>query len=1086
MGARTPFAILCVLLVLCASCSAPSPSSIRVPALQPLVIPFEPIGSITTRTAVNRYARLREDAPAGSTVLQLDSDLEVRPHDLILLYEAQGAQMENQNTFSYGIVNSYKGAGSLELLGVASVDAGANNVTVYDWCGGLSRARSKATTQVLRVPQYQFLDVASTGIIEAPPWDGKIGGVVALSVSQALILDGTLTATGRGFRGGSNEVVNMPMARLGSDLYRSRNKLEGGMKGEGIAGDQASYAAIGGAYGRGAPGNGGGGGNALMAGGGGGGNGGEASTRSGNGVMIESAQNVRAAWRLDPAYITNRNQLTTESGGGRGGYSYSEAAEDPQVRDPGDVRWRGDSRRVQGGLGGSYLVNEPKEALFMGGGGGAGDNSRSSGSAGGAGGGLVLLFAGGVQGSGTIEADGLSGVDIASDVGGGGGGGAGGSILVSAPEINVRNLSARGGAGGRLTGTSAATGGPGGGGGGGYIATLGEREAVSIAVSGGSAGTTASSVMTLFTQNGATAGHDGIETSLDPAPYGGVTACTTSDLAVGLAVEPALTTSREPVEWTVTVLDRGQTAADRIELYLQLPETSVIVSIEAPDWTCTQSEPLVLCTRRELPLEIEGTIIVKALPPLAVTSALATATLRSRSLDPDISNNITQAEIRIDQPLAGHAFGGGLACSASGPRGGSKGTLPGVFVLLLCTALLVRRRLLRSSGRGARKGRTLAWLTGVLSLVCADSARAQSPGFQLNRFEPAPSGLPFLAVESPQYNSARWIAAGLTLHYAHNLLRYGEGADGLNGLSSERGIISHQIVGDLDFSVPFRNRILLHAAVPVILLERGQAQSGITPISAVAVSDPRLSVWVRAYRFAHLDRLSVHIGASLWLPLRGMSGSLPAHTSDLLPRVRLAVALSGTNRAFRYSGTFGLLYRNPESLAQTLSTDSGQSGPEAQIGLAGLYSVPRLALSVGPEVLFATSLLPSRAMRRASSSLEIYATAQHRLARQFLLGLGIGMGLLSAPGTPDARLVLRLAWAPVSDDRDQDGVPNESDACPDQKGVRSDVPSNHGCPLIPDRDCDGIPDLEDQCPDSPEGPTPDPQRIGCPRGRTRT
>ena len=374
-------------------------------------------------------------------------------------------------------------------------------------------------------------------------------------------------------------------------------------------------------------------------------------------------------------------------------------------------------------------------------------------------------------------------------------------------------------------------------------------------------------------------------------------------------------------------------------------------------------------------------------------------------------------------------------------------------------------------------------LAGFLALTCAAPARAQGAGFQLGRYAPAPSGSPFFAVESPQYNTVRWLAAGLTLEYAHGPLRYGESAADLSGLASEHAIIEHQLVGHLDFSAPIRDRVLVHVALPVILLERGQAQSGITPVSAVAVSDPRVSVWVRVRHFSELDRLSVHVGGSLWLPLRALDAGLPGHTSDSLPRLRIAVALSGTYRAMHYSSTMGLLYRNPDSLSPLLSSESGQSSPEVQIGLAGLYALRSSGLRIGPELLFATSLLPSQAMRRGFSNLELYASAQRRLGSQLQLGLALGVGFLSAPGTPDVRLLFRLAWAPVSADRDQDGVPNDSDACPDQKGVRSDVPSNHGCPIVPDRDCDGIPDLEDQCPDVPEGPTPDPQRLGCPRGR---
>ncbi len=58
----------------------------------------------------------------------------------------------------------------------------------------------------------------------------------------------------------------------------------------------------------------------------------------------------------------------------------------------------------------------------------------------------------------------------------------------------------------------------------------------------------------------------------------------------------------------------------------------------------------------------------------------------------------------------------------------------------------------------------------LLVLLFGASGRAQSVGYQLNRYEPTPAGDPFVAVEYPWYSSTRWFAGGLTLDYAHNLL----------------------------------------------------------------------------------------------------------------------------------------------------------------------------------------------------------------------------------------------------------------------------------------------------------------------------
>lgn len=79
-------------------------------------------------------------------------------------------------------------------------------------------------------------------------------------------------------------------------------------------------------------------------------------------------------------------------------------------------------------------------------------------------------------------------------------------------------------------------------------------------------------------------------------------------------------------------------------------------------------------------------------------------------------------------------------------------------------------------------------------------------------------------------------------------------------------------------------------------------------------------------------------------------------------------------------------------------------------------------------------------------------------------------------------------------DRDQDGVVDEKDICPDEPvGSRPD-PNMLGCPreakrsekqagarrVEVDRDGDGVPDRDDRCPERAFGKFPDPLQMGCP------
>ncbi|MEO8877236.1 MAG: thrombospondin type 3 repeat-containing protein, partial [Polyangiaceae bacterium] len=64
-------------------------------------------------------------------------------------------------------------------------------------------------------------------------------------------------------------------------------------------------------------------------------------------------------------------------------------------------------------------------------------------------------------------------------------------------------------------------------------------------------------------------------------------------------------------------------------------------------------------------------------------------------------------------------------------------------------------------------------------------------------------------------------------------------------------------------------------------------------------------------------------------------------------------------------------------------------------------------------------------------------------------------------------------------DRDHDGIPDQSDKCPDQAEDKDGYQDEDGCP-DPDDDGDGVTDSLDACPRVPGEPATDPKRNGCP------
>lgn len=484
-------------------------------------------GAETVSTAgviFNRYTTLAASASTGNTSVTVSDIANLssaaiagaanNPYataalgygDLIMIIKMQGASINTTNTVSYGAVTANNNTGVYELKVVRGV---AGNVISF--CGGLANDYTIGGTQrvqVIRIPRLSALTVNAAASITASAWSGSFtGGIVALEVTGNAAVNGSITVTGLGFRGGVVD-NNTSGAPGGPTNYVNAASSDGAEKGESIAGFQADYDGLNGRYDRGAPANGGGGGNAHNGGGGGGANGNNGNTWTGQGVMIVNGSNPLAAWQLDPGYTANGNALTNSSGGGRGGYTYGSTNQVATSVAPGNAAWGGDNRREAGGLGGRPL-SYSSSLLYLGGGGGAGDANNSAAQNGANGGGIIYLHVtGNLSGSGSVTANGAAaGATIGGHNDAPGGGGGGGAIRLNIQgTITGVSITANGGVGGNQLITAAESEGPGGGGGGGYIQTTGTP---TLSVTGGANGTTSSTAVTEFTANGATTGATG-------------------------------------------------------------------------------------------------------------------------------------------------------------------------------------------------------------------------------------------------------------------------------------------------------------------------------------------------------------------------------------------------------------------------------------------------------------------------------------------------------------------------------------------------------------------------------------------------
>ncbi len=262
--------------------------------------------TVSATTVVNRYGPLRASVEAGARTLETTAGL-VGPGDLVLLLTAQSASPlpNDGDTVRLDDTN----VGRFTTARVESVAGSTVTLTAP-----LERAWEATVTQVVFVPQYENLTIEASGVIEPLPWDGQVGGVVALAVRNTLTNEGRVHANGRGFRGGRGGLVEV--APFPSELIRNG---EGLLVGSWPALRNPLPDSTGGAMGRGfgpysvTPG--GGGGNATR--------GGKApfakDASGGTGGMRVSSAGERALFGGGAAATGQGSHLFTEPGGAGGG-----------------------------------------------------------------------------------------------------------------------------------------------------------------------------------------------------------------------------------------------------------------------------------------------------------------------------------------------------------------------------------------------------------------------------------------------------------------------------------------------------------------------------------------------------------------------------------------------------------------------------------------------------------------------------------------------------------------------------------------------------------------------------------------------
>ncbi len=409
--------------------------------------------------------------------------------------------------------------------------------------------------------------------------------------------------------------------------------------------------------------------------------------------------------------------------------------------------------------------------------------------------------------------------------------------------------------------------------------------------------------------------------------------------------------------------------------------------------------------------------------------------------------------------------GGGISCS-------STASADGWVTLALFAGLWLARR---------RKAVVIAALVMLVPAL----GFAQSRGFTINRYEPTPAGEWSFMVDHPWYSSTRLLAAGLTLNYAHDPLVYGLANPAGDDVDEFRQVIEHQLIVHADFALSFADRLTVSASLPAVLMEEGDDADGTGPLAGAAIGDPRLGAMVRLYNHPDRDAFSLSAGALVWIPL-----DQGKNVGDTSVRFMPKVVVAGFKNHIWWSVTGAFQYR-PEAVIGDRDPYPGNTvGSEVSLGAAIYYADLDKRFAVGPEATVASVLNDGHFFEKRFTSIEALLGGHYNIARLINLGAAVGTGIAREPGTPDLRVLLRLAFAPMAEkkapppppppsDRDQDGIIDADDKCPDEHKSERPDPDKVGCPER-DTDGDGFFDRVDQCVDVPPGPHPHKDKAGCP------
>jgi outer membrane protein OmpA-like peptidoglycan-associated protein len=391
---------------------------------------------------------------------------------------------------------------------------------------------------------------------------------------------------------------------------------------------------------------------------------------------------------------------------------------------------------------------------------------------------------------------------------------------------------------------------------------------------------------------------------------------------------------------------------------------------------------------------------------------------------------------------------------------------PGV---LACAAEAWNSR--RAMATGFLRSSNLAPLFVLASLLFAAPAAAQT--VRLDQYRMAETPEDGFAISRPDDLGHLRFGARLDLDYALNPLVYQlRGSDPGSEVSP---VVEHLLDMQVGLSLGLFERLVIYLGMPFNLVMDGDLVDGQPRADGTSIGDFYLGV--RGRLFGEDDdafalSLQVTATAPTAEAARFQSRFAGEGNFTIEPEVLFEIRIASV---VRITGDIGARVRERQDFG------SLEVSSELTWGL-GFYidPVPDKVFTIALETFGSSAF--DRFGQTQVTPWEALLGLQFQPVPGLHLGIAGGTGIVRGWGSPDFRGIVSVGYATPDQavgDRDDDGIADDRDQCPDEPEDIDQHADDDGCP-DPDNDGDGINDLEDQCRDQAEDADGLEDQDGCP------